>query len=143
VSDGMKSATERLTLNIRQNVAPVWVTGDNVGEGLGGAYFSAALVATDANGTTPVYTIDENQPLPAGLSLASNGYVFGILPTATTENQIITFGAKASDGPHTISKTFTITALVNVNPVFTVPALIEAISEVPLTFPLTAADPLG
>lgn len=143
VSDGMKTATERLTLNVRQNVAPVWVTGDSVGEGLGGAYFSAPLVATDANGTTPTYTIDENQPLPAGLSLAPNGYVFGILPAAPTENQIITFGAKASDGPHTVSKTFTITALVNVNPVFTVPALIEAISEVPLAFALTAADPLG
>lgn len=143
VSDGMKSVNKQFQMMVRRNVEPVWVTGTNIGEGLGNSYFAVPIVASDANGTSLVYSADEALPLPTGLSIAPNGTVFGILPPALTENQTITFGAKATDGPHTISKTFTVTALVNVNPVFTVSPMIEAIAGIPVSHNLTAIDPLN
>ena len=143
VSDGIKSVTKQFDFSFARNVAPVWNTPENVGEGLGSAYFAATLQATDANGEALTYRLDPSTPLIEGLTLTESGAIYGVLPPALTENQTIPFTVIVSDGYFEVSKSFTITALVNVNPVFTVGGSVEAIELHPTDIALTAVDPLG
>lgn len=140
LSSGTKVANTNLSFAVKKNRAPAFSTPTYLGEALGGGYFQAQIVATDGDGEDTTITLSEGSSLPTGLTFV-DGVISGNLPLATDADTTHTFSMDVTDGHSVVFKQFEITALLNVNPVFTSAPGYDVLTGAPQSRKIEAIDP--
>lgn len=123
VDTGIKTISRPVTITNEKNLPPVWAAPFDLGRDLGDFPFSSPVpLATDPNGRVVSYVLKNPEDLPSTLTWdASIGQITGFLPSTPTEDITISLDIEATDGVHTISNTFTITAWYNTGPEWVTP----------------------
>jgi len=98
-TDGTVSRTFSIT-DTNANAAPVWNTNSGtIISGNESAAVSTTLSATGSDGVSVTYSLTNSTSLPSGLTLLSNGYVFGSLPRVTANTTTnVTVNAVTAEG---------------------------------------------
>ena len=141
--DGVKGNNQNQKIKVLKDVPPVWISGGSLGQGFGGAYFSAAVAAYDPNGSTLTYTMANGSTLPGDVVLAQNGNMAGNLPEVESTTNY-NFSIVVSDGNLTATRSFSINVLKNQEPVWDSANTINSVvEEMFFTRQLVAHDPAG
>jgi hypothetical protein len=149
-SDGISQVNRSFSFTSQLDVEPVWTTNAGlIGSGTENASFNYVLVATDPNGKTITYSLDNGSTLPGTLTLnTANGRLFGVLPTANANTQVTDnypFSVTASDGTLSNSRTFSINVNANLDPVWVTASgsIGSTVEGQTFSFQLQATDPEG
>lgn len=126
--DGGNYLDRQFTLIL--NYKPVWSTAAGaLPDASQGLAYSYQLVATDASGSTPTFSLVSGS-LPAGLTLSTSGLISGT-PTSGNGNTSMVFRATDNNGTY-VDRTFTIATNVFVtftaSGTYTVPSGVSSIS---------------
>ncbi len=101
---------ETITLDLAVNdvnEAPVWLTDGDLDNAQAAVPLRIALSASDVDGDDSLSYFADSSPLPAGLSLSSDG----ILSGTPTETGSFSFDIAVTDGDEAISRSFTLDVL--------------------------------
>ncbi len=123
------------------NYAPVWVTGNTI-SGTEGFPINVTLVATDSNGTTPVYTNIGSNFAPS-MSFDTNTHtITGTYPAVAGNSASYFLTVGAGDGNTVTTRTFTVTSVANQPPVWGNTGSLGAFYDnTVVNITLTATDP--
>jgi hypothetical protein len=122
-SDGIHYADRAFTMSVATDAPPVWTTpAGSLGTALSGYTAGFSVVATDPEGLPLTYTMVSGT-LPPNMSVSGNYISTGgaFLPLTYTDTTY-TFTFEVTDGNNVVQRTFSITVLKNLDPVFTTPA---------------------
>jgi len=101
------------------NASPVWQTASgSLGSFEEQVSVSVSATATDSDSATITYSLTSGS-LPSGVTLnSSSGLISGLLPDIVS-NTTYSFTITASDGLNNIPRSFSITSIANLSPVWT------------------------
>ncbi len=117
-SDGLLTSQRAFTINVLKNEAPVWDTANTLTAVLEETSFVRYIQAHDPAGVQTITYSLESGSLPNGVSLESNGRIFGT-PDSVFADTDYSFTATANNGVLTSDRTFTLMVNKNVSPIWT------------------------
>lgn len=144
VSDGLKTISRTFFMTVENDVAPVWITDSDLGSFKSGAPLSIPLSANDPNNSSLEYELVSGT-LPTGAFLvgsviSTEGYDFA----ASDEDQAFSFTIRVSDGRFSTDRTFSLTMLANLAPVWVSEGLLfEGSEDEAFSVTLDFYDPEG
>jgi hypothetical protein len=147
-SDGTLTTDQVFSITIQSVQAPMWVTAaGSLGSLLSGYTGSFPFYATDPNGFALTYSIVGGS-LPPAMNLGSGGGIFttGMTPVpATNTTTVYTFTVQADNGDVQVTRTFSVTILANLAPVWANASgsLGNVNENVSVAIQLSAPDPEG
>jgi hypothetical protein len=143
-NDGFSQVNHSYSITSWFDQNPIWVTNaGSIGEGIESTAFSNTVVAHEVHGRALTYTLTNGSVLPSGLTLQSNGHIFGALPLTNGVTNGYTFSVNANSTTLGNTQTFSITVDPHLAPVWNTNAglIANTVAGTSFTFHLSATSP--